>query len=117
MSNKRILALTLAAAVVAAVLLAVPVDRGAARTTLTVSLYCISAGNQRLDCQAYPSGGSGTYVYYHWTPTPVSGYQGYQYALIPCARAYANQTASVTVTDSNGATASDSQTAFCGEAP
>jgi hypothetical protein len=115
MSNKRILALTLVAVVVA-VLLAAPVNRGVARTTLTVSLYCVSAGHQRLDCQAYPSGGSGTYVYYHWTPTPVSGYSG-AYVLIPCARAYANQTASVTVTDSNGATASASRTAFCGDAP
>ena len=116
MSNKRIPALTLAA-VAAAVLSAVPFMRGAAQTTLTVNLYCISAGHQRLDCQAYPSGGSGTYVYYHWTPTPVGGYQGGQYALIPCARAYANQTASVTVTDSNGATGSATRTAYCGDAP
>jgi hypothetical protein len=116
MLNRRIRALVLAVAAVA-VLPAVPVERGAARTTLSVSLYCISAGHKRLDCQAYPSGGSGTYVYYHWTPTPVGGYQGAPYALIPCARAYANQTASVTVTDSNGATASTSATAYCGDAP
>ncbi|HEV2708087.1 MAG TPA: hypothetical protein VGV59_19380 [Pyrinomonadaceae bacterium] len=115
MSNKRILALTLAAVV--AVLLTVPVKRGAAQTTLTVWLYCVSAGDQRLDCQAYPSGGSGTYVYYHWTPTPVGGYQGEPYVFIPCARAYANQTASVTVTDSNGATASATKTTYCGDAP
>lgn len=115
MSHRRIRALVLAVAALG--LLAVPVDRGAARTSLTVGLYCISAGHQRLDCQAYPSGGSGTYVYYHWTPTPVGGYQGGPYVLIPCARAYANQTASVTVTDSNGATASTRATAFCGDAP
>jgi hypothetical protein len=113
MSNRRIRALVLAVAAVG--FLAVPVNRGAARTAVTVSLYCISAGHQRLDCQAYPSGGSGTYVYYHWTPTPVGGYSG-PYVLIPCARAYANQTASVTVTDSNGATGSATKTTYCGDA-
>jgi hypothetical protein len=114
MLNIRIRALVLAVAALG--LLAIPVNRGEARTALSVSLYCVSAGHQRLDCQAYAAGGSGTYVYYHWTPTPVAGYQGGPYVLIPCARAYANQTASVTVTDSNGATAGATKTTYCGDA-
>ena len=86
---------------------------GAPSTTLTVGLYCASLGHQRLECDADASGGTGSYTY-QWTPTPVLG--GQEYAIVRCWAAYRNQSVSVTVTDSGGATATASTTVFCGDA-
>jgi hypothetical protein len=114
MSKKLILALVLTAVV--AVLLAVPVERGAARTGLYVSTQCYSAGHQRVECYGYASGGSGAY-FYDWTPNPLYGGEGQDYVLIPCARAYSYQTVYLTVTDqSTGATGSASEIQWCGDA-
>lgn len=114
MLNRRIRALVLAIAAVG--FLTVPVERGAARTGLSVSTYCNSAGHQRLECFGFASGGSGAY-YYDWTPNALYGSEGQDYAIIPCARAYRNQTVYLTVTDLNtGATGSTSTTEFCGDA-
>jgi hypothetical protein len=35
----------------------------ARRRTLTVGLDCYSLGQQRLECEAYPAGGTGSYSY------------------------------------------------------
>ena len=118
MRNKLVLALALTAAVVA--ILALPVERGAARTGLSVSMYCNSAGYadgySRAECFGFASGGSGNY-YYDWTPNPLYDMEGYDYVVVPCARAYIYQTVYLTVTDLNtGATGSDSYRVFCGEA-
>lgn len=104
----------LALAVVAVGILVISGKSGAApRRTLSVGIYCISLGHQRLECSADASGGSGSYTY-QWTPTPIIGNQN---AIIRCARAYSYQTVSVTVTDSsNGATAGDSGSFYCGDA-
>lgn len=114
MRNKLILALALA--FVALAPLAAPVKRVEARTGLSVSTYCNSAGHQRLECFGFASGGSGNY-YYDWTPNGIYGSEGQDYAIIPCARAYRNQTVYLTVTDlSTGATGSTYTTEFCGDA-
>jgi hypothetical protein len=114
MPKKLTLALALTVAIVA--ILAAPVERGAARTGLYVSTSCYSAGHQRVECYGYASGGSGAY-YYDWTPNPLYGGEGQGYVLIPCARAYSNQTVYLTVTDLNtGATGSASETQWCGDA-
>lgn len=114
MLSRRIRALALAVAALG--LLAVPVQRGAARTGLYVSTQCYSAGHQRVECYGYASGGSGAY-YYDWTPNPLYGGEGQDYVLIPCARAYSYQTVYLTVTDLNtGATGSTSETQWCGDA-
>jgi len=117
MRNKLALALLLT--VVVAVLLAVPVERGAARTGLSVQMGCNSAGYadgySRVECFGFASGGSGNY-YYDWTPDPLYD-DGFDYALMPCARAYRYQTVYLTVTDLNtGATGSASYRVFCGGA-
>jgi hypothetical protein len=120
MRSKLVLALLLTVA--AAVLLAFPVERGAARTGLSVSMYCNSAGYadgySRVECFGFASGGSGNY-YYDWTPNPLYPLHedGYDYAIIPCSRPYINQTVYLTVTDlSTGATGSDSYRVVCGGA-
>ncbi|HEX8422951.1 MAG TPA: hypothetical protein VF634_06050 [Pyrinomonadaceae bacterium] len=82
-------------------------------------MYCNSAGYadgySRVECFGFASGGSGNY-YYDWTPNPLYD-DGYDYALIPCARAYIYQTVYLTVTDLNtGATGNSSYREFCGEA-
>jgi hypothetical protein len=112
MSNKRMLALVLAIAIV--VLLAVPMQRGAARTTIGVSLFCDSQGHQVLECFATVNGGTGSYTNYQWTPTEFAG--GGDYVLVHCGPVYHNQTVYLTVTDSNGATGSGSFVAYCGDA-
>ncbi len=114
MSNVRIRALALAVAAVG--LLAVPVERGAARTGLSVQMWCNSAGDQRMECFGSASGGSGSY-YYDWTPNPLYDGEGYDYVFIPCAWAYSYQTVHLTVTDLNtGATGSLSRRDWCGDA-
>ena len=67
MLSRRIRALVLAIAALG--LLAVPVERGAARSGVYASMQCYSAGHQRVECYGYASGGSGSY-YNDWTPNP-----------------------------------------------
>ena len=117
MLNRQIRAFVLTIAAIG--FLAVPVERGAAQTTLPVSMYCNSAGYadgySRVECFGFASGGSGNY-YYDWTPNPLYPLHedGYDYALIPCARAYTYQTVYLTVTDLNtDATGSRSYRVFC----
>ena len=111
MSNKRILALVLT--VVA--LLVVPVSRGTSRTTLSVGMYCISLGHQRLECHFEVSGGTGSYTY-QFTPPASRVAADVGIAIVPCARAYSYQTVYLNVTDSAGATGSASTTEWCGDA-
>ena len=112
---------TLALIVAVAALLGIPGKSGAAPTAPYVSLYCISLGHQRLECHVAAYGGTAPYSY-QWTPpkTPAgssTGGEGQEViAIIPCARAYANQTVYVTATDSIGATGSASTTCYCGDA-
>lgn len=114
MLSRRIRALVLAVAALG--LLAFQVERGAARTGLSVQMWCNSAGHQRAECYGYASGGSGNY-YYDWTPNPLYGGEGQDYVLIPCARAYSYQNIYLTVTDlSTGATGSTSGSWWCGDA-
>lgn len=117
MLDIRIQALALTVAALG--FLAVPVGRGAAQTGLSVQMGCNSAGYadgySRVECFGYASGGSGNY-YYDWTPNPLYD-DGFDYALMPCARAYIYQTVYLTVTDLNtGATGSSSRKVWCGEA-
>lgn len=100
MLSRRIRAFVLAAAALG--LLAGPVERGAARTGVYVQMWCNSAGDQRVDCFGYASGGSGAY-YYDWTPNPLHDGDGNDYVLIPCAWVYSYQTVHLTVTDLNTA--------------
>ena len=113
MSNKRILALLLT--VVALVRLAAPAERGAARTGLSVGLYCISLGHQRLECHFDVSGGTAPYTY-QFTPPASRVAADVGIAIVPCARAYSLQTVYLTVTDSNGLTGSASTVEYCGDA-
>lgn len=123
MLNRRIRALALAVAAVG--FLAVPVERGAARTTLTVWASCLPLGDgSHLECYASPSGGVAPYTY-DWTPNPAPGHGEYSWTVVPCSAKYYNPVhqyyvyrASVIVTDSNGATATaTASTTSCGEAP
>lgn len=113
MSRKRILALTLTVAVLA--LLAAPVRRSAARTGLNSSVFCDSQGHQVLECFAEAFGGTGSYTY-QWNPTPFGTGNDGSYALVHCGPVGTNETVSVTVTDSSGATSSSYYVAFCGDA-
>ncbi len=108
MSNKRILALVLA---IVGVLLTLPVQRGAARTALSASPYCLYLGFIRFECHAEADGGTGSYTY-QWTPTPTVGGE---IAIMPCANGY--RTVYLTVTDSCGATFSTSTKGYCGGRP
>lgn len=99
--------------VAVACLLGIPSKSGAAPTTLTVGMYCISLGHARLECHVEVNGGTPPYSY-TWTPPRTGGSN--TIAIIPCARAYSNQTVYLTVTDSLGATASTSDTHYCGDA-
>jgi hypothetical protein len=110
----KVLALTV---VVAVGFLALSGKSGAApRRTLTAGLICYSLGHQRLQCDAGASGGTGSYSY-QWSPTPIAGGHEEGLAIVRCARAYAYQTVSVTVTDNGtSATANDSGSFFCGDA-
>lgn len=114
MRTKLILALVLTAVVAA--ILAVTVERGEARTGLSVTIWCNSAGDQRMECFGGASGGSGNY-YYDWTPNPLYDGDGNDYVLIPCTQAYSYQTVYLTVTDLNtNATGSLSRRDWCGDA-
>ena len=95
----RIRALVLAIAAIG--FLAVPVERGAARTTLDVGISCTSIGFQRLECYADVTGGTGTYTSYQWSPPSYPG-GATDYVIIRCSRPNANQTVYLTVTDSGG---------------
>jgi hypothetical protein len=86
----------------------------AATSTLGVSVFCSSAGHGRLDCEATVDGGTAPYSF-AWSPTPVAGGGADGVALIACHVGQVG-TASVTVTDATGETASGSGSAFCGNA-
>jgi hypothetical protein len=114
MLKSRIRALVLTVAAIG--LLGVPAGSGAAPTSVTVGLYCLSIGHQRLECQYEITGGTGIYTN-QWKPVPYAGGSGSSgTALVRCARAYSYQTVTLTATDSNGASGSASYTAFCGDA-
>ena len=100
----RVLVLLIAVAA----LVGVQGKSGAAQTSLSVGIDCIPLPGQ-LRCTAVVSGGTGSYTY-QWTPTPVSG--GGRNARFGCSGQ--SIFLSVTVTDSNGATGSDSGTYLCG---
>lgn len=113
MSHARIRALVLTVAAVG--FLAVPVNRGAARTTLSVGISCVSIGFQRLECSADVSGGTGTYTSYQWSPPSYPGGATDQ-VIIRCSRLNAMQDVYLTVTDSGGNTGSGSTSRYCGGA-
>jgi hypothetical protein len=83
-------------------------------STLSVSLYCISLGHGRFECQYSVSGGTGVYTY-SWNPAPTFGGNGGGTAIVPCT-AYRNKTVTLTVTDSNGESGTASGTFYCGDA-
>jgi len=115
MLNRRIRALVLAVAALG--LLAVPVERGAARSGVYVSIWCNSLGDSRMECFGHVSGGSGNY-YYNWTPDPLYDHDGYDYVHFACTQVYNYQTVYLTVTDlSTDATGSTWHKEFCGDAP
>lgn len=99
----------------AAGLLGVSSKSIAAPTPISVGIYCVSQGHQRLECQAAVSGGTGSYTY-QWTPGPLPVGNGQDHVLVRCGPPYTNVTVSLTVTDSNGATGSGETGAFCGDA-
>ena len=111
MSNKRILICVLT---IVLVLLAVPVRRGAARTPVGCSPYCLYIGFNRLECHAQAEGGTGSYTF-QWSPAPSSG--GGEIAIVPCAPVGSLENVTVTVTDGNGATSTGSVMAYCGGRP
>lgn len=113
MSNRRILALTLTIAVVA--LLAVTGNRGAAQPTLSVGMYCISLGHQRLECHFEVAGGTAPYTY-QFTPQATRVAADVGIAIVPCAPLDSLETVTLVVTDSSSATGSDTTTAWCGDA-
>jgi hypothetical protein len=81
---------------------------------LNVSLYCISLGHGRFECQYDVTGGNGVYTY-SWNPTPTIGGNGGGTAIVRC-NAYQYRTVSLTVSDSNGQTGSASGSFYCGDA-
>jgi hypothetical protein len=112
MFNKRTLALLLTTVVV---LVSIPVERSSARTTLAVGMYCISLGHQRLETHFEVSGGTGVYTY-QFTPQASRVQEDVGIAIIPCAPLYSYESVTLVVTDSNGATGSDTAGAICNDA-
>ena len=107
MRKKLTLVLALTLAVLA--LLSAPVRRSAARTGPAPGIYCIHLGRNRDECHADVSGGTSPYTY-QWSPTPLAG--GGEIAIIPCPGTSVI-TVSVTVTDANNQTGSDSVQVHC----
>lgn len=93
-------------------LLSTPIapSRAAAPPPLTCNLDCYALGHGHMQCEATVGGGTGSYSY-SWTPTPTAG--GGALMISNCTQGH-YYNASVSVTDSNGATAGDSDTFFCG---
>ena len=113
MRSPRTLAIVAAAAaaIVSGTTLASPRD-AVASTSLTVNLRC----DENL-CYAYAAGGSGTGYSFEWlSAAEIHDADGHSYAAPNCA--YLGQTVWVnaTVTDSNGATASEWYPAVCEQA-
>lgn len=92
-----------------ALALPTPIRPSAAPTNPVVGVYCIYLGRNRNECHADVSGGTGPYTY-QWSPQPLAG--GGEIAIIGCPGT-AQQTISVTVTDSTGATGSFSEVFQC----
>ena len=113
MSKKRVPVLLLT--LVALVLLSAPVERGAARTTLAVGMYCISLGHQRLECHFEVGGGTAPYSY-QFTPQATRIAEDVGIAIVPCAPVDCLEYVTLYVMDSNGATGSVTTTGFCGDA-
>lgn len=106
------LALALALTIAIVVLLAAPVERGAARTGWSAQMRCTSAGYKLLECLGDPVGAH----YYDWTPNPLYNGDGSDNVIIPCDWEYTYQTVHLTVTDLNtGATDSVSRVQWCGD--
>ena len=119
--SKTNLIRALALVVAIAGLLGAPRKSGAVPpTSVSVGLYCISLGHQRLECHATASGGTAPYTFQWTPPSVIGGSTGGEneevIAIIRCARAYSLQSVNVTATDSNGATDTASTTCFCGDA-
>jgi hypothetical protein len=92
---------------------AAPLAAPAARAnTISVSVFCLSIGHGRAECQAGVSGARGT-VTYNWNPTPYAG--SGDYVLIYCT-AYRNKKVTLTVTDSYGGWGYGETTFYCGDA-
>ena len=89
-------------------------------TSVSVGIFCISLGHQRVECHATASGGTAPYTFQWTPPQSTGGTTGGEnqevIAIIRCARAYSLQTVYVTATDSTGATDTASTTCFCGDA-
>lgn len=113
MSNKRILVLVLTLVVFA--LLAAPIKRGKASTTLAVGLYCISLGHQRLECHFEVDGGTGIYSY-QFTPQASRIAEDVGIAIVPCGPPDTLEYVTLYVTDSNNETGNASAWGYCGDA-
>jgi hypothetical protein len=75
------------------------------------SLYCLSIGHGRGECQATVSGASGT-VTYTYNPTPFAG--SGDFVLVYCT-AYRNKKVTLTVTDGSSSDYAET-TFYCGNA-
>ena len=113
MSNKRILLLVLTLVVLA--LLAAPIKRGEANTGLSVGLYCISLGHQRLECHFEVDGGTGVYSY-QFTPQASRIAEDVGIAIVPCGPPDTLEYVTLYVTDSNNNTGNASAWGYCGDA-
>lgn len=107
---KRLVVLILLASAI------VSVSTPAQAATLYVDMGCIISDGGLYTCEAYAGGGTAPYTSYRWkiqgggTTQYVTGpsvYDGY------CARPNRLYTITVTVTDSRGATASDTAGFYC----
>lgn len=118
-TKKRLRPMLLALAAVGAASSS-PAREAAAFAPLDITnLYCVangasSSGEGTGTCIASVSGGTGVYTY-SWEPEPIRTYDGGSQARIPCLLG-SDLEVWLTVTDSNGATAFEATTFFCGEA-